>query len=311
MLAFGTGPILINFPHGLGDTVQLTIALRHLQRRGMIVDVQISEGKGTLIQPYCRHVFTAQEKPEAWRYEKAVSLNWYEPAHSYPDLPSTKPYYCLQSEFGFPLEELTPMRYEIPIGQLSRDRVSAYINKLPQGPIVLIHYQGEHGGWKKNLEHATIARLCAFLLKHKHVPVILDWQNRSPVYDQKRVFCPTAQDPLWKGQHLGDGETIIALAERASLVIAVDSGPLHCAMATKTKIIATWHKTHPVHFADHDYGSVTHLVPVWHRRFCMPVKGVGLKYFEKYYKYREYEGIDDTLLAETAKQLGIGEAVGQ
>jgi ubiquinone/menaquinone biosynthesis C-methylase UbiE len=106
------------------------------------------------------------------------------------------------------------------------------------------------------------------------------------------------------GWGTGDGETLAALCERARLVVAIDSGPLHVAMATATPVVACWVGHHPVHYADLS-GNTVHLIPSVHRDLIRGDRAVGLRFFEDHYRYAVYSSLDVELLRHVTNELGL------
>src|SRR5436305_1747188 len=100
---------------------------------------------------------------------------------------------------------------------------------------------------------------------------------------------PTITPSRWSGMSAprrpptgpGDAEVLAALIEAATLMIGVDSGPLHLAGATTTPTIGVWTRHHPVHFFDLA-GNVTHLVPGDHAQLA--AGGDALRYFAEHYR---------------------------
>jgi ADP-heptose:LPS heptosyltransferase len=148
-------------------------------------------------------------------------------------------------------------------------------------PVVLIHYQGNTSAEYKNLRHELVREVCSGLLDSGAVPVILDWDRRSPLPDEKRIFNPRAGMGLWHGYGTGDAEVLAALIEMSRLMIGVDSGPLHVAAATSTPSIGVWTRHHPLHYiAPAD--NVTHLVPRNHPSLLRGNRRLGEAYFQKH-----------------------------
>ena len=95
-------------------------------------------------------------------------------------------------------------------------------------PVVLIHYQGNTSAEYKNLPHDLARQVCDQVIQAGFVPIILDWDNRSPLPDGKRIHNPHVDLDIWGGIGTGDAEVLAALIELSTLVIGVDSGPLQC-----------------------------------------------------------------------------------
>ena len=302
--------VLIEFRHGLGDAAQFTSVLKHLQQfyPHWNVDVSALVGKHTCYQGLCRQIFRLRdEEVDASRYDKRYVLDWDECRHDHEFWPSTKVASCLLEIFRLtPRPELCT--YTIEVGEQAQEAAAKYLSEITgttaneegRFPAVLIHYEGNTSGSKKNLPHALVQQICEDLIEVRYVPVILDWDQRSPVIDGRRIFNPDARHPLWQGKGTGDAETLAALIEASSLMIGIDSGPLHVAGATTTLTIGVWTHHHPVHFfdlADH----VQHLVP---RNHAENAAGPHcLKFFEENYRHQVYDQLDLELRSMVLSQL--------
>ena len=173
-------------------------------------------------------------------YQRVFELAWDECPTCYADCPSTKAEYCLRSVFNLePIPELC--RYEVAIGSDARAAAKTYLESIcgpgtddrGRYPAVLLHYQANTSTEKKNLPHELARRVCEEVIDAGYVPVVLDWDKRSPLpfLDGVRIFNPGADSPLWGGIGTGDCEILAALVAQSSLFIGVDSGPLHVAGA--------------------------------------------------------------------------------
>lgn len=302
--------ILIEFRHGLGDAVQFTAVLKHLNHvhPDWAIDVAALRGKHSAYHGLCRNVFVLnEEKIDRAAYQQVYPLDWHECRTAHADWPSTKPSRCLLEVFGItPIHEL--FRYEIrhrdASRELARKTLSQYCpsGPLPGGrfPAVLIHYQGNTSGERKDLPHELIREVCEVILAADFVPVILDWDRRSPLIDNVKIFNPDTNHELWEGRHTGDAETLAALIEAASLMIGIDSGPLHVAGATSTPTIGVWTQHHPVHFFDRA-DNVMHLVPGDHEKTAAGKP--ALDYFVKNYRHHIYKQLFVDLPAMTQSLL--------
>ncbi len=293
--------MLLVFPHGLGDAVQLTTILLHLRRfyPQWAVDVAVRPGAEAMFAGLCRRAFRLGDEPDDSReaaYDVRRTLWFHEPDACYADSPATKAEKALREVFQIaPRDELC--RYQIAPAADARHRARAYARDLASacglaseaaaGRYVLIHYQGNSSRHHKNLDERAVAALCDEIIARRYIPVILDWDRRSGLVDQRRVFCPGADHPLWTGRGHGDGATIAALAEGAAWCVGIDSGPGHVFGATATPTLIVWTAHHPLHY----YGlsqSVTHLVPPRHRELLRGDRDAGIRYFEQKYPHRVY-----------------------
>jgi FkbM family methyltransferase len=132
--------------------------------------------------------------------------------------------------------------------------------------------------------------------------VILDWDKRSPLPDGRCIHNPHVDVELWDRTGTGDAAVLAALTELSSLLVGVDSGPLHVAGATTTPTIAVWTRHHPLHYfalADH----VTHLVPEKHRELLRGDRDVGEAYFREHYRSSTYAHLAEDLVARVQNAL--------
>jgi hypothetical protein len=219
--------VLIKFRHGLGDAVQLTTVLQHLTRvrPDWDVDVAALVGKHSAFRNLCRSVFVLdRDGIDQSAYERVMDLEWSECARCYADSPSTKAERCLREQFGIePLSDSwgyeihpTDEDHELARRYFERDlRVTA--TGGGRYPVVLIHYEGNTSAGEKNLSVSLVAVVCEQIIKCGAIPVILDWDHRSPLPDGKRIFNPNPDLELWRGCGTGDAGVLAALIERAAL----------------------------------------------------------------------------------------------
>jgi ADP-heptose:LPS heptosyltransferase len=304
--------ILIKFRHGLGDAVQLTTVLQHLAHYhpDWNVDVAALVGKHSLFHRLCRQASILRHAPvRSGIYSRVFDLAWHESPACYPDCPSTKAERSLKEDFGLkPVAKLCT--YKVLPGENAIERASAYLAQVcrcepdqdKRYPAVLIHYQGNTAVERKNLTHEIAARLCATVLEAGFVPVILDWDSRSPLPDGKKIHNPHSKLELWGKTGTGDGETLAALIQLSTLMIGVDSGPLHAAGATSTPAIGVWLGHHPLHYFGHA-DNVTHLVPEDHARLLRDGRAAGEAYFRAHYRFHGYKDLAGELNAQVRQRL--------
>jgi ADP-heptose:LPS heptosyltransferase/SAM-dependent methyltransferase len=299
-----TKNVLIEFRHGLGDAVQLTVVLKHLHHYhpDWNVDVASLVGKHTAYHGLCRHSLILDRDPvDHGRYQHIFRLDWHESHGTHAGWPSTKPTRCLREVFNLtPLPELCT--YTIVCGNEAKERARRYLDRLcPSGPrqdgrypVVLLHYQGNTSGDKKDLSHEVAREVCATARQAGVVPVVLDWDRRSPLCDGVSIHNPNADHELWGGAGTGDAEVLAALIEASALFVGVDSGPLHVAGATSTPTIGVWTRHHPVRYFDLAENLI-HLVPGDHA--SLVGSGNALSFFEKQYRHRTYKELSIDLPA--------------
>jgi len=302
--------ILIQFRHGLGDAVQLTAVLKHLRRLhpGWRVDVASLRGKHSCYSSLADNVYVLDEdRLDHTQFDQVYPLDWHEADQDYPRWPSTKVTRCLLEIFRIaPSEDLC--RYSIEIPEAARRSASRYLAEVTAQPpdangkfrAVLIHYQGNTSQSKKNLPHAAIQLVCEDVIREGFTPVILDWDQRSPLVNQETIFNPASSHPLWMGQNTGDAAVIAALVESSALMIGIDSGPLHVAGATGTPAIGVWTAHHPVRYFDLA-DNVIHLVPQNHADRAPGPR--SLKYFEDHYRHHVYRDLATELRSYVLAQI--------
>ena len=304
--------VLIKFRHGLGDAAQLTLVLKHLQQEhpDWNIDVAALPGKHSIFHGLCHEVFMLNEEELASRqYDRVFNLEWPECATCYANWPSTKAERCLRQIFDIePVPE--KCHYTICPTEEATRLARRYLEDVcmvrpnPEGryPVVLIHYEGNTSGRDKDFSHKMAAKLCDVILESGSVPVILDWDNRSPLPDGKRIHNPHTDLELWQGLGTGDAGTLAALMEMATLVVGVDSGPLHIAGATSTPTIGVWTHHHPLHYFSHS-DNVTHLVPENHALLLRGDRQLGERYFNEHYRFRTYEDLEEALTESVRNRL--------
>jgi ADP-heptose:LPS heptosyltransferase/2-polyprenyl-3-methyl-5-hydroxy-6-metoxy-1,4-benzoquinol methylase len=307
--------VLIRFRHGLGDAVQLGVVLRHLRHYHPDWDVDVAAlvGKHSAFAGLCRRSLVLdRDRLDPAAYQQTFALDWPECRTAEAHCPSTKATRCLRDVFRLePVPELCS--YTIRPDDRARELARRYLGGVcsapprPDGryPAVLVHYQANTSVERKDLAHDLAREVCEVVLRVGLVPVILDWDRRSPLPDGARIHNPGADHELWGGTGTGDAGVLAALIDAASLFVGVDSGPLHVAGATDTPTVAVWTQHHPVHFFDLAR-NVIHLVPGDHAtRAAGPD---ALRYFASHYRHRAYRQLHVELPA-LVESLLTGENV--
>lgn len=291
--------LLLKFTHGLGDAVQFTVVLRHLRilRPEWDIDVVALRGKHSAFYGQCRHVFHDQDPlPSPSAYDQILDVQWHEHDRVESASPSTKPARCLREELNLDLIE-QEFRYRIEVGEDADRKVCEYLTSVccaaheGRYPVMLLHYQGNTSGARKDLSHDIAAKICTAARAGGLIPVILDWDSRSPLPDNQEVFCPrVGASDLWGGFGSGDAEVLAALIRRASLMVGIDSGPLHVAGATNTPTLAVWTQHFPSQYFDLAE-NVTHFVPAEWKSFGFGVNPIAANYFLKRYRVQVYHDL--------------------
>jgi FkbM family methyltransferase len=303
--------ILIKFRHGLGDAVQLTSVLSHLKtkRPEWQVDVASLIGKHSAHRGLCNRVYRLGIDPiPEHGYQRIFNLDWHECDQSFADSPSTKVEFCLRSIFDIQ-PNLSLLKYRILIREQAARHAEQYLQTISGTPnkegkfsVAVIHYQGNTSAGRKNLSHELTAQLCNDLITLGLTPLILDWDRRSPLPDNRAIFCPDVEHPLWSATGTGDAEMIGALISKAVLMVGIDSGPQKVAAALETPTIAVWTGNHPIHYccpAD----NVLHLVPSSHAELIRGERESGLSYFTRHYRFDTYIDLQVKLLTAVSELL--------
>jgi ADP-heptose:LPS heptosyltransferase/SAM-dependent methyltransferase len=309
--------VLIQFRHGLGDAAQLTVVLRHLQydHPEWSIELAALPGKQSVGRGFCESVSVLNSAiGRTAGYQQVFSLDWDECVEAYGEWPSTKPTRCLREVFRLE-PKLELYGYQIARSVAADQRARDYLTSIcPEGPllnerfpVVLLHYQGNTSCDKKDLSHEVARRTCETVRELGYVPVILDWDHRSPLIDQHTIHCPPADHALWGGQGTGDAEILAALIEASSLLVGIDSGPLHVAGATSTPSLGVWTRHHPVHYFDL-CPNVKHLVPRAHARLARG--SAAVEFFTKHFDHEAYDELERDLSAQVRSQL-TGEPIPQ
>ena len=297
--------ILAKFSHGLGDAAQFTCVLQHLakHRPQWTVDVASKIGKHSAFFGQCRRSWILDRESITERdYHQVFDLGWYECYGVYADSPCTKVCNCLREVFGM-IPDIPLLKYRIQVGPQAREITGQYLSQISNGhggpdatgryPVVAIHYQGNTSPERKNLNHSEVAPLCRELLRQGYTPLILDWDRRSPLPDERTIFCPAvAPDDIWESTGTGDAERLAALIDQCALFVGVDSGPLHVAGATETPTVGVWKAHSPLQFYDL-CSNVTHLVPENWRTIAPCQHDLAARFFVEHYDYRTYRQAND------------------
>ncbi len=280
---------------GFGDTAQFSIILKHLakHRPHWTVSVKSPRGAHSALHGLC-HQSLHNDEPEG-QYDKVVDLQLDNSVGRYTDRPSNKTTYILPRVFGIEYDASLG-RYECRVTAPVQRRTEAYLRRIdcPERSglygAVLLHYEGSTSMSQKNLHEWQADAICHATLAAGRVPIILDWHKRSSLPDQKRIFCPGCDDPLWQGLNNGDAETIAALIRSCEAFIGVDSGPGKVASSTSTPSLICWTKHSPLNFHD-PADNTTHLIPEGWRQ-AGPVCGdeAMAAYFDSAYRWRPYSG---------------------
>jgi FkbM family methyltransferase len=294
--------LLLRFPHGLGDAVQLTVVLQHLRAAypQWDVDVAVRRGAQSLYAGLCRRAYVLGEEPAAG-YDAVRYLAWHEPQTCYADSPSTKAQRALRDIFHIE-PRLTESGYHVQPDPQAEQLAASFVAGLGAAA-VLLHYRGHSSRRNKDLDHRTAVELCRHLLRRGLRPVLLDWDEGGGAGFPCGVVHPDGLHPLWRQQRTGDGAVLVALARQAALSIGIDSGPGHAFGASGAPTLIVWRGHHPLHFYDLA-PSVLHLVRDDHRRLLRGDAEAGLPFFQQHYRHRLYRDLEHALPRVVDELLG-------
>lgn len=310
--------ILLRFPHGFGDAVQLTTVLLHLRaiHPNWQVDVAGKVGAINMYRDLCRNIYLIGQEPPESEYDVARTLSWYEPTDTYSDSPGTKAEKSLREVFKIhPRPDLC--RYSVAISDRDWTIAGEFLDKIcrdagvshsasgrDRRPVVMVHYQGNTSRANKDLNEQHVATLCRRLRQWGYVPLIPDLHtpSRSGLFNEGIAFNCGVDEPLWGNTGTGDASAFAALIGQCTLMVGVDSGPLHVAGATSTPTLAVWRKHHPVNY----FGlcqNVRHLVPINHGEYLIGDRGQGERFFEGHYDYSTYCRLQNSLVGTVREML--------
>jgi hypothetical protein len=303
--------LLLRFSHGLGDAMQFTAVLRHILalRPHTVTDVAALWGKHSAFVGVSNNVFILGH--EICNHEEILEIEWSDNSERYRDTINTKTTKCLREVFGIePKMEL--LKYGIQISTQSRNEARRYLsevgdvcNRVPHRAVA-IHYQGNTCQGFKNLDEIVVQTVCENLLRSGYAPIILDWDGRSSLPNNRQIFCPDATHWLWKGTGTGDAEQIAALISECSAFVGIDSGPLHVAAALTVPSIGVWTKHLPMQYIEPSPNAI-HLIPN-HWRLIAPCDDeVIAKNQSNWYNTVEYdtEGLAEAITLQFKNFCGL------
>jgi FkbM family methyltransferase len=271
-----------------------------------------SRGKHSALRGLCRRIYHDQEPgPDVSVYHDRFDLAWHECYTIFSDSPCTKACKCLHDVFKIKPDP-SLCGYVINPEPEDYAETSAYLQSIGcrlQGSgkfnAVILHYEGNTSSGKKNLDHHTARAVCAETIAAGYIPVLLDWDRRSPLPDGKTIFCPGAHSgDIWGGFGSGDAARIAALICQAALFVGIDSGPGKVAASTATPNISVWTGHHPIQF--HDLTRTHHLVPEHHETIPPAQNKPAADYFRSNYDFATYPpgGLTEKLCQTVRRMLG-------
>lgn len=291
--------------------------LKHIRRYrpDWEVDIVVGRGKHTALFGLCRGVYHDQEPRPSGPYDSVKGCGMFENYCGMIDRPGTKITNCLRDEFGINQWDADLGRYTCARGGVAAEKARGYLksigcvqNRGGKFNAVLLHFRGNTSPDKKNLFQWQAEAVVRLALRLGRVPVVLDWDNRNTIVDQKSVFCPVpGPNDIWGGFGSGDAEVLACLIQASEAFVGIDSGPGKVASSTDTPSLVCWRGHHPIQFHDPAPNTV-HLIPHSHRRLPPVCDEPRMAvFFEKNYLSRTYEGdhgLADQAVRWLAETLG-------
>lgn len=254
----------LRFGHGLGDHVYFAHLLTWYGRRGHRFSLGAEPNK-TLIYRCCGNVQLSQESRNfpkvAWNHgpdvkrvtgDSGVTANKAMANVSLAPLPDIgPPTWDMWEELAALKLDLTP--FILP-GE--RAPIVRQLQEIPR-PLILFHPKGNTLQHSKDLNDAEIQEICeGFGKASQGTLMILDWDHRVAIPGHPRIHAIET----FFGKRLNLAE-LIALFDRADLLIGIDSGPSHLArMTPNLPVLFLWQRHHPFAFSLPRSGDL-HLVP--------------------------------------------------
>jgi SAM-dependent methyltransferase len=304
--------ILIEFRHGMGDLIQLSVVLAHLADvcGNSAIDVVCSEELALSKTRYERARFgfsCPRYRPELYR--QVISLGWEDCTEDVAGWPATKVYHCLTRVVRVPLRR-DCWRYSCEVGELPRAKVRRYLESVSgvpadesgRFPVVMIHNRGYSSRMHKDLPTEIIEQVVKACHDRRLAVVMVDLERENPLTDQKTVFAPVRGHPVWQRPGGADPETMLAMIDAAALFIGIDSGPLHLAGASSTPAIGVWTHHHPIRFFDFA-ANVLHLVPAGHQRLALGPR--SLETFQAEYRHAVYGNLGPAIIEQLDALLNV------
>lgn len=311
--------------HGLGDSIQFTVALRHLRGRFDSIAVRVSDSVAPFFAGLVDRVYRLSDQlpvnargvPWPIEHDYVEDCPWNVPAACYADSPSTKAEAWLRLRGIVPQADLC--RYQSAPRPEAIDAARRYLRECDAtGNAILIHHTGRTARNRKTLPDAAWLRVVERVREAGYVPIVLDWDcHGSPgaTVGQFGSYTPGRGHWLWHGWDVADVERLAALAQEAVACVGIDSGPGHVFQASGTPTVICWARHHPLNFAPVS-GSTLHLVPADHARWIKGFADPGRflaahkagAFFAANYAHRVYtwDGLGDQIADAVLEQADAG-----
>ncbi|MGL4464843.1 MAG: hypothetical protein ACRC1K_22035, partial [Planctomycetia bacterium] len=271
-------------------------------RPGWRVTAAVLRGKHTALGAAAdRVVVLDDESPDPAAYEAVFPLRWWEWDGALPTaaVPATKVERCLRDVFQIePTADLSG--YVLPVDAAAVERARCWLERTLRGvapwtggdgakaPVVLLHYEGNTSTSRKNLTHDDARRLARWIRERGLTPVVLDWDDRSPLAKEGLAARPEPRDALWPTPGVGDAATLAALIGWGRAFVGIDSGPQKVAAAVAaTPAVGVWTGHHPLHYCA-PAAHMVHIVPEDHVRLLRVDRDAGGRRFAELYRHEKY-----------------------
>lgn len=278
----GPGERTWSFPHGLGDAAQFTAIASWLarERPEIRITLAVKPGIASLFDGHC-NIECVPIATTRW-----PAVRWAEAGAAFHRMPATKIEQSLRDDWESE-STATPL---IQPSAADTHAIAEWLDSLPRGKKVLVHYQGNSNSWAKNLDEHTVGWLARVANDMGWHLVIVDFEEppRSAAV-RSGIALRFPATALARTNDEARVSGLAALAQRCDALIAVDSGPGHIWEGTPNAapMLRLWPGLlHPVHYAS-PAEHVAHLVGVHHSESIRSPRDNGLAAF--YWLYQQVE----------------------
>lgn len=282
--------------YGLGDAVQVSVVLQHLQRRhpSWIMDYQAEDGYHQVGCGIANHTFARGEPYPTPHYDAEIQLLLYDKWWGFTDRPNTHISACLRDCCGLDWNAACS-KYCVGISAAAEHTARMVVSPNATRLInyrqrtVAFHYQGDSARANKDLTNEQAVVVCRTIERLGATVLLIDWRNISPLPSRCDIRTTGKLLPA-SLQWGGSAEVNCAIIRQCNAFIGIDSGPAKCAGATDTPSLVVWTGHHPARFYD-PCSNVTHLLPT-PCRHLLPFAGgdCAHEWFCRYNRVRYYDG---------------------
>jgi hypothetical protein len=283
--------------YGLGDAVQMSAVLSHVQkyRPHWSADFQAEAGRHCIGRGLVANHFEFGKNPNPDKvYDAEVEMCLYDTWYNWQDRPNTRVSSCLHERFGMAWDAECG-RYRV---EVSLDAMEAAKNVLrgmwgfggrfrTEPRWVAVHHRGDSAPDKKNLTDEQADAVCDRIAELGCVPLLLDWRGTSPLAN--RYGTHTTGRGHYSREWGGNAEMNCAVIRQCAAFVGIDSGPSKCASTTDVPALVVWTGHHPAQFHD-PAPNTTHLVPHGYHGLEPVCNDPGVTaWFEAHHQIRQYK----------------------